>query len=184
MFTKWKWLAAFFVVAIVMLLVRLEDQDVLDTSVRQVVMTSADLTYLAELGQEWFHQKETTIMVSSDISQAELLTFTDAQAWREGFLLKYDVGLPIYAGQGGLIVYTGHTKYTGKTMTISYDDGTMVSYGKLDRIEQLPYTRIYQRDLIGMKEAGQLYISIEKDGVHYTLEQIVQWLESANIHEN
>ena len=48
-------------------------------------------------------------------------------------------------------------------MTISYEDGTTVSYGMLDSLAQLPYTSIQANDLIGMKEAGQLYVSIEKE---------------------
>ena len=43
-------------------------------------------------------------MVSSDVGQADLLTFANAQVFKEGYLLQYDVGLPIYAGQNGLVV--------------------------------------------------------------------------------
>lgn len=167
-------------VAAIMLVIRLEDQGVLETPVRKLVTTSADITYLSELGQSWLNKEEETIMVSSDVGQTELLTFANAQVFKEGFLMQYDVGLPVYAGQSGLVVFTGHTKYTGKTMTISYEDGTTVSYGMLDSLAQLPYTTVQANDLIGMKQAGQLYLSIEKDDTHYNLEQIVQWLQTDN----
>lgn len=165
-------------VAAIMLVIRLEDQGVLETPVRKLVTTSADITYLSELGKSWLNKEEETIMVSSDVGQTELLTFTNAQVFKEGFMMQYDVGLPVYAGQSGLVVFTGHTKYTGKTMTISYEDGTTVSYGMLDSLAQLPYTTVQANDLIGMKQAGQLYLSIEKDDTHYSLEQIVQWLQT------
>ncbi|MEX3744859.1 MULTISPECIES: peptidoglycan DD-metalloendopeptidase family protein [Lysinibacillus] len=184
MFKKWKWLVTILLVAAIMLVIRLEDQGILETPVRKLVTTSADLTYLSELGQSWLNKEEETILVSSDVGQTELLTFADAQVFNEGFLLQYDAGLPVYAGQNGLVVFTGHTKYTGKTMTISYDDGTTVSYGMLDSLAQLPYTTVQANDLIGMKEAGQLYISIEKDKTSYSLEQVVQWLETAASNEN
>lgn len=167
-----------------MLVIRLEDQGVLETPLRKLVTTSADLTYLSELGQSWLNKDDATILVSSDVGQTELLTFANAEVFEEGFLLQYDMGLPVYAGMNGLVVFTGHTKYTGKTMTISYDDGTTVSYGMLDSLAQLPYTTVQANDLIGMKETGQLYISIEKDKVQYNLEQIVQWLETAESNEN
>ena len=41
-----------------MLVIRLEDQGVVDTPVRKLVTTSADLTYLSELGQSWFEKKK------------------------------------------------------------------------------------------------------------------------------
>ncbi|MFY0517406.1 M23 family metallopeptidase [Lysinibacillus sphaericus] len=178
MFKKWKWIVMILLVAAIMLVIRLEDQGVLETPVRKLVTTSADITYLSELGKSWLNKEEETIMVSSDVGQTELLTFTNAQVFKEGFMMQYDVGLPVYAGQSGLVVFTGHTKYTGKTMTISYEDGTTVSYGMLDSLAQLPYTTVQANDLIGMKQAGQLYLSIEKDDTHYSLEQIVQWLQT------
>ncbi|MGN4124281.1 peptidoglycan DD-metalloendopeptidase family protein [Lysinibacillus sphaericus] len=178
MFKKWKWIVMILLVAAIMLVIRLEDQGVLETPVRKLVTTSADITYLSELGQSWLNKEEETIMVSSDVGQTELLTFTNAQVFQEGFMMQYDVGLPVYTGQSGLVVFTGHTKYTGKTMTISYEDGTTVSYGMLDSLAQLPYTSVQANDLIGMKQAGQLYLSIEKDDTHYSLEQIVQWLQT------
>jgi len=184
LFKKWKWLVTILLVAAIMLVIRLEDRGVLETPVRKLVTTSADLTYLSELGQSWLNKEDTTILVSSDVGQTELLSFANAQVFKEGFLMQYDMGLPVYAGKNGLVVFTGHTKYTGKTMTISYDDGTTVSYGMLDSLAQLPYTTVQANDLIGMKEAGQLYISIEKDKTQYNLEQIVQWLETAASNEN
>ncbi|MFJ7646206.1 peptidoglycan DD-metalloendopeptidase family protein [Lysinibacillus sp. NPDC097279] len=183
MFKKWKWIVMILLVAAIMLMIRLEDQGVMETPVRKLVTTSADLTYLSELGKSLLKKEEETIMVSSDIGQTELLTFSNAQVFKEGFLLQYDVGLPVYAGQSGLVVFTGHTKYTGKTMTVSYEDGTTVSYGMLDSLAQLPYTTIQANDLIGMKQTGQLYISIEKDKKHLNLEEIVQWLETTENDE-
>lgn len=165
-------------VAIIMLVIRLEDNGTLKTPLRKLVTTSADMTYLTELGQSLLKKEEEKIVVSSDIGQSDLLSFAKAETFQEGYLLEYDVGLPVYTGQEGLVVFTGHTKYTGKTMTISYADGTNVSYGMLDSLAQLPYTSVKANDLIGMKQAGQLYMSIEKDSKHYSLEEIVQWLQT------
>ena len=80
-------------VATIMLVIRLEDQGVVQTPIRKLVTTSADITYLSELGKSWLKKEDETIMVSSDIGQTELLTFTNAQVFKEGFLLQYDVGL-------------------------------------------------------------------------------------------
>ncbi|AVK96062.1 M23 family metallopeptidase [Lysinibacillus sphaericus] len=184
MFKKWKWVVMILLVATIILVIRLEDQGVIATPVRKLVTTSADMTYLSELGKSLLKKEDETIMVSSDVGQTELLTFANAQVFKEGFLLQYEVGLPVYAGQSGLVVFTGHTKYTGKTMTISYEDGTTVTYGMLDSLAQLPYTTVQANDLIGMKQTGQLYISIEKEKTHYNLEQIVQWIESTETDES
>lgn len=170
-------------VAAIMLVIRLEDNGVIQTPIRQLVTTSADMTYLSELGKNLLKKEDETIAVSSDIRQSDLLSFTNAQEFEEGYLLEYDVGLPVYTGQEGLVVFTGHTKYTGKTMTISYADGTDVSYGMLDSLAQLPYTSVKANDLIGMKQSGQLYMSIEKNSTHYSLEEIVQWLQM-DTHED
>ena len=178
LFRKWKWIVMTLLVAAIMLVIRLEDNGILKTPLRKLVTTSADMTYLTELGQSLLKKEEEKIVVSSDIGQSDLLSFAKAETYQEGFLLQYDVGLPVYTGQEGLVVFTGHTKYTGKTMSISYADGTTVSYGMLDSLAQLPYTSVKANDLIGMKQAGQLYMSIEKNSKHYSLEEIVQWLQT------
>lgn len=144
-----------------MLVIRLEDQGVLETPVRKLVTTSADITYLSELGQSWLNKEKETIMVSSDVGQTELLTFANAQVLKKVFdAVWYWTSCVCWAKWASC--FTGHTKYTGKTITISYEDGTTVSYGMLDSLAQLPYTTVQANDLIGMKQAGQLYLSIEK----------------------
>lgn len=79
LFKKWKWFVTIILVAATMLVIRLEDQGVVDTPVRKMVTTSADLTYLSELGQSWFDKENEAITVSSDVGQADLLTFANAR---------------------------------------------------------------------------------------------------------
>lgn len=173
------------IVAAIMMLVRLEDRGMLSISIRKYVTTSEDLAYLSKLGQKIIVKEEEVVPVSSDVGQTELLSFENAEVFQNGFLLKYNVGIPIYAGQEGLVVFTGHKKHTGKSMTVSYEDGTVVTYGNLDKLSQLPYTSVQQGHVIGMKNAGQLFIAIEKNDKAFSLEQIIEWLKSNTItYEN
>ena len=60
--------------------------------------------------------------VSADSSISELLTFVSLDRYNDGFLFTFEEAMPIIAIYDGLVVFTGHTKYNGKTISVLYDD--------------------------------------------------------------
>ena len=48
----------------------------------------------------------------------------------------------IEAQGNGLIIFTGYTRQTGKTVTVLYDNGDEVTYGFVGTFSKLPYTSV------------------------------------------
>ena len=92
-------------------------------------------------------------------------------------MLAYEESLSITATKSGVIVYTGHTARTGKVISISYDDGYTVTYGFIDDFYHLPYSSVALGEMIAKKEAGELFIQIEKSGRILNLEETIEWIK-------
>lgn len=121
--------------------------------------------------------KKVAVNATPDESIEQLLTYAMIERYNDGFLLTYEEPLLLKALYDGLIVFTGHTKYNGKTISIIYEDGTTVTLGYVDQLSVLPYMPVSKGDVIAVKEQGKLYIQIEKDGEVYNIEQTTKWLK-------
>lgn len=176
---KWKWFSAFFLCVIVLIAIRLEESGHIDINVKEIVYSSHDLTIMRNVLRELFGEEKPKITVSSDIINEELLTFSSVKPYEEGFLLTYDEPIPIIAINNGLVVYTGHSKKIGKTISIYYEDDTTVTYGYVDSFSILPYTTVEKGKTVANKESGDLYIQIEKDGKIFNLEETLTWLKES-----
>ena len=91
--------------------------------------------------------------------------------------MHYDTAVPIQSLYNGLVVFTGHMKNAGQTVSILYEEGTTVTYGYVDQIAVLPYIHLQNGQLIAMKKPGKLYIQIEQQGKLFSAEEILQWLK-------
>lgn len=175
---KWKWFASFFLCVILLITIRLQESGQLNINVKEIVYSSQDLTIMRNVLRELFgEESKPKITVSTDSINDELLTFTSVKPYESGFLFTYENPIPIVAMNNGLIVYTGHSKTIGKTISIYYEDDTTVIYGFVDDFSILPYTTIEKGKTIAKKESGDLYIQVEKDGKIYNLEETLSWLK-------
>ncbi|RTQ95827.1 M23 family metallopeptidase [Lysinibacillus telephonicus] len=175
---KWKWIAAFVLCAIVLVGNRLQENGQLNVDVKKIVYSSEDLTMMRNLLREVFgSETDTTITVSSETINQELLSFVAVKPFDNGYLLTYEQAIPILAIENGLVVYTGHSKTTGKTISVFYEDDTTITYGNVDSFSLLPYTSIERGSTIANKEIGDLYIKIEKDGKVLNLEETLEWMK-------
>lgn len=176
---KWKWVVAFLLCVIVIISNRLQDQGQINIDVKKIVYSSEDLTIMRNLLREVFGNESDspTITVSSETLNQELLNFVAIKPYHEGYLLTFEQAVPLLAIESGLVVYTGHSKDTGKTISIYYEDNTTVTYGNVDSFSLLPYTSIEKGSTIANKEPGDLYIQIEKDGEVLNLEETLQWMK-------
>ncbi len=66
----------------------------------------------------------------------------------------------------GLVVFTGSTRDTGKTVTVLYDDGDEVTYGFVGKFEKLPYTSVKKGDTLAFMAEEAIYIMVKRDGQH------------------
>ncbi|MED3763815.1 M23 family metallopeptidase [Ureibacillus terrenus] len=175
---KWKWIAAFFLCAGVLVSNYLYSSGKISFDVKKIVYSSEDLTFMRNLLREIFDKEsKDTIAVSSDPINQELLTFVQVKPYYKGYLLTYEEAVPLIAVDHGLVVYTGYNKDTGKTISVYYEDNTTVTYGNVDSFSLLPYTSIERGSIIGKKEAGDLYIQVEKDGNILNLEETLTWMK-------
>lgn len=175
---KWKWIVAFMLCVLVLMGKHFQNTGQIDVDVKKVVYSSEDLTIMRSMLRELFGEEpQTKIAVSTEKVNQEVLTFTEIVPYNEGYLLTFEQALPLVAINHGVVVYTGHSKHTGKTISVYYEDNTTVTYGNVDSFSLLPYTSVQRGDTIGNIEMGDLYIQIDIDGRILNLEQTLQWLK-------
>lgn len=143
--------------------------------VERIVYSSKDLIVVREALQYIFLKPEQIPVSTSELS-SELLTFSTMERYNKGAVLTYHKPVSVDAFYDGLVVFTGHTKYTGKTMTVLYNEGTTITYGFLDELILLPYTPIYAGQSIGQQQDA-FYLQIEQDGHLLNLEEMLAWLK-------
>ncbi|KGR74435.1 M23 family metallopeptidase [Ureibacillus sinduriensis] len=175
---KWKWFAAIVLCAVVILGTQLQERGQLALDVKKIVYSSEDLTVMRNLLQEVFGQEpDEKITVSTENVNQELLSFVSVKPYDEGYLLTFEEAIPILAIENGLVVYTGHAKNTGKTISVFYEGDTTVTYGNVDSFSLLPYTSVERGGTMANKEPGDLYIKIEDDGKVLNLEETLEWMK-------
>lgn len=175
---KWQWFMACVLFSTILAFNTFGDITVKRT-IKRVVYSSEDLLIMRSvLSDLAFPQdKQVPVSVEPDESIEQLLGFLMIERYNKGFLLSYEEPLLLKALYDGLIVFTGHTQYNGKTISVLYENGITVTFGHVDQFSVLPYMTVSKGELIAVKEKGQLYIQIEKDGEIYNLEQTTEWLK-------
>lgn len=175
---QWKWIVAFLLCIFVLVGTRMQDNGQIQFDLKKIVYSSEDLTFMRNLLREIFgREPDSKITVSTESVNDELLSFVSAKPYNNGYLLTFEEPIPILAIEDGLVVYTGHAKHTGKTISVYYEDNTTITYGFVDSFSLLPYTSIEKGISLANKETGDLYIQIEKDGAILNLDQTVDWLK-------
>ncbi len=87
------------------------------------------------------------------------------QPYKDGVIVSYTNPLPIDAQETGLVVFTGFTRESGKTITVLYDNGDEVTYGFVGKVLKLPYTSVKKGDTLALMDEGAIYLMVKRDGV-------------------
>lgn len=107
-----------------------------------------------------------TIAVMADPHPEEPFSGYDSmQPYKDGVIASYSQSLPIEARGNGLVVFTGFTRQSGKTITVLYDDGDEVTYGFVETFSKLPYTTVKRGDTLAMMGEGTVFLMVKRDGV-------------------
>ena len=173
---KWQWLIAS-VLFVTIYLCEMYGNLPTKRMIHQIVYSSEDLVLIRSVLMDITFQEDDKIPVSVDPSIEQLLMYQTIERYNKGFLLTYEQPLLLNALYDGLIVFTGHTKYNGKTISILYENGLTVTFGFVDQFEVLPYTPVSKGTLLASKEKGKLYIQIEQDGAIFNMEQTTRWIK-------
>lgn len=173
---KWQWLIATALFLFIASANYFGDMAVKRT-INKVVYSSNDLAFMRQMivAVTQDQNKQVPVSVHSSIEQLQL--FETIERFNDGFLLTYQQPFVLNALYDGLIVFTGHTKYNGKSMSIIYDVGETVTFGFVDEFYVLPYTTVTKGTVLATKKQGELYIQIEKDGQLLNLQQTIEWLK-------
>jgi len=175
---KWKWIGAGILCVTVLATNHLQESGKMNTDIKKIVYSSEDLNFMRNVLRDVFvTEEDPTIAVSSEAVDNELLSFVAVKPYNDGYLLTFEQALPIVAIENGLVVYTGHNTYTGKTISVFYENNTTVTYGFVDAFTTLPYTSIGKGQTIANKEnSGDLYIQIETNGKRLNLDETIKWM--------
>jgi septal ring factor EnvC (AmiA/AmiB activator) len=87
------------------------------------------------------------------------------QPYKEGVIVSYSQSIPIDAQENGLVIFTGFTRESGKTVTVLYDSGDEVTYGYVGKFTKLPYTVVKKGDTLALMDEGAIYLKVKRDGV-------------------
>lgn len=170
----WQWLTSLILCVVIYIGLNSSNESVRHV-ISRIVYSTEHMTMMRHTVSELFSQEELVEVAST--SKGELVKFVAIKRYDKGFMLAYEEPLTIAAIQSGVIVYTGHTARTGKVLSIAYDDGYSVTFGFIDDFYHLPYSTVAAGEVIGVKEAGELFIQIEKNGRVLSLEETVEWLK-------
>lgn len=177
---KWQWLIASVLFVIVYSFYSYGDLSA-KRIVNKVVYSSEDLLFMRTLLLNIRLNNDEQVAVSAHSSIEHLQTFETIERYNNGYLLSYEQPFVLNALYNGLVVFTGHTKYNGKSMSVLYDTGVTVTFGYVDEFYVLPYTTVTKGTILATKKTGKLYIQIEQDGNILNMEQTTKWLKDQQL---
>ncbi len=166
---KWrtKWLIAIVLTLGVIGVAKLEEAGVIQQPVTQYVTSGKDFVELKKWVASIIKDSESDkITVMADPLQEDPFSvYESMQPYKDGVIVSYTNPLPIEAQGGGLVVFTGFTRESGKTITVLYDDGDEVTYGFVGKFTILPYTAVKKGDTLALMEEGAIFLMVKRDGV-------------------
>ncbi|MFC4409902.1 hypothetical protein ACFOZY_05555 [Chungangia koreensis] len=181
-----KWFVALILTISVIGMAVLEDQRILNTQLTKVVRSGEDFIALRQwtygilnLPESEKVEETETIPVAAATHDSQLAAYYSMQPFKSGVLVSYEEPMAITAKEDGLVIFTGHTRLTGKTVTILYKSGETVTYGFVKTFEKLPYTGVVAGEAIARMETGAMFLEVEQDGMSLDTESIAAWLQES-----
>lgn len=144
----------------------LEKEGKMQTPVTQYITSGNDYVVLKKWIASFIDQDSNDqIAVSGDgVEDVPFAAYESIQPYREGVIVSYAYPLPIKAQGDGLVLFTGFTRDSGKTVTVLYDNGDEVTYGFVGTFTKLPYTVVKKGDTIAVMEEETMYIMVKQEG--------------------
>ncbi|AXH99302.1 hypothetical protein DV702_05830 [Sporosarcina sp. PTS2304] len=163
---KWKtkWIIAFVLLVSVVALSKLEERQLVNVPVTQYVTTGKDFVVMKKWVSSWLADEE-SITVSAESVFDPFASYESFQPYQDGAIISYTQPLSITSQGSGLVVFTGYTRQSGKTVTVQYDNGDEVTYGFVGSFSTLPYTAVRRGDEIAVMDEEALYIRVKRDGI-------------------
>ncbi len=177
-----KWIFACIFTVGIIALIQIQERDGQTSQIRTVFTQGKDLQLVREfvLAQFPSMAKPDLIPVSAPPTQdpmtPTMATYESLQPYEQGVLVSYRTPIQVLAREDGIILFTGHTRHTGKTMTILYDSGDTVTYGFVENFSNLPYTAVAANDLLAEVKPGSMFVKVERGGENLEPSAIKEWM--------
>lgn len=164
---KWrtKWLFAIILTVGIIGVAKLEGSGVIEKPVTQYISTGEDLLVMKKWVSSMMKDPDDA-MVEVSHQAGMLPAYESMQPFKDGVLVSYTNPIPIQAQNDGLVVFTGITRQTGKTVTVLYDNGDEVTYGFVGTISKLPYTSVKKGDTLALMGEEAIYIMVKQGGIN------------------
>lgn len=167
---KWKtkWIAAIVLTIGVIGVAKLEGAGVIKQPITQYVTSGKDLVAMKKWVASLMNDPEDDrVPVTAEPRTVEPFSvYESMQPYKNGVIVSYSNPLPIEAHGPGLVVFTGFTRESGKTITVLYDDGDEVTYGFVGKVSKLPYTAVKKGDTLALMDEEAIYLMVKRDGVN------------------
>lgn len=144
---------------------KLEERNVIEKPITQYVTTGQDFLVMKKWVASYFNDEEDELL-TVNYEERALAMYESIQPYKEGVIVSYGQPIAVEAEGAGLVVFTGITRQTGKTVTVLYDDGDEVTYGFVGSFEKLPYTSIKKGDTLALMGEEAMFLMVKRDGVH------------------
>lgn len=177
---KWK-TKCFFSILIVIGVIgfsKLEEKGVVSKPVTHYVTTGKDFLVMKRWVSSMMKEAEDE-MITVSYADEILTTYESMQPFKEGVLVSYTEAIPVEAQGRGLVIFTGITRQTGKTLTVLYDDGDEVTYGFVGSFSKLPYTSVEKGDQLALMNEGELFLKVKRDGVNLDASMLPAYLSGS-----
>lgn len=161
--TKW-FLSIIFVLGIIGI-AKLEEKQVIEKPFTQYVTTGQDFLVMKKWVASYFDKPEDELLTVSYAERA-LGLYESIQPFQNGAIISYGQPIAVEAEKSGLVIFTGITRQTGKTITVLYDDGDEVTYGFVGSFSKLPYTTVKMGDQLALMDEETMFLMVKRDGVH------------------
>jgi len=177
-----KWIIACIFTVGIIALIQIQENDGQTSPLRALFAQGKDIQMVREFVIAQFPSNELpeVIPVTSAPTKSPVIptmaSYESMQPYEEGVLVSYSTAVQVVAREDGIILFTGHTRHTGKTMTVLYDSGDTVTYGFVENFSNLPYTAVAANDLIAEVNPGSMFVKVEREGENLEPSAITEWM--------
>ncbi|QBP43049.1 hypothetical protein E2636_06455 [Paenisporosarcina antarctica] len=178
-----KWIMACIFTVGIIAIIQIQEQDGQTSKLRTVFTQGRDLQIarefvLAQLPSTWQSELIPVVaMQEQDPMIPTMATYESMQPYENGVIVSYTTQIKVFAREDGIILFTGHTRHTGKTMTVLYNSGDIVTYGFVENFSNLPYTAVSAKDLIAEVKPGSMYVKVERGGKSLDSSAVTEWMK-------
>lgn len=172
-----KWLVACILTVGIIGMVQIEERDGGNSQIRSLFEEGKDIHIVRSFVMSLMDKEvvEEVVPVSAAIHPS-MKTYESMQPYEDGVIVSYSSPVQVVAREDGLILYTGQTRHTGKTITVLYESGDTVTYGFVENFSHLPYTAVSANDLIAEVQPGSMFVQVERSGQFLEPSVLSDWI--------